>query len=263
MISDIKEREKLSVAIITLNAQRSLEGCLQSLFFADEIVLVDAGSTDETLAIARRYGAKVISQQWLGFGKQKQIAVAHTTYKWVLCIDADERITPPLQESIQRTLTKPSSAAYRLTRRNRFLGKWLSHGEGYPDYTVRLFDKTQARWSDDIVHEKVLVPGATGTLSGDLLHESEDGLLQYLAKQHRYTALQAQALYDSGERARFSKIMLSPLTRFLKFYVIRQGFRDGLPGFIHVALGCFNGFMKYAQLFELHYLAQAKENNHR
>jgi hypothetical protein len=139
-----------------------------------------------------------------------------------------------------------------MARRNRFLGRWLAHGEGYPDWSPRLFDRKHARWSDDAVHEKVLYAVTPGTLEGDLLHDSAEDLAVYLEKQNRYTSLAARQLYERGRTAGAAELVLSPVVRFLKFYVLRLGFLDGVPGLVHIAIGCMNSFHKYAKLIELH-----------
>ncbi|MFZ1899230.1 MAG: glycosyltransferase family 2 protein [Azonexus sp.] len=243
-------RQPLSVAIITLNAAAQLEACLKSARFADEIVVIDSGSNDGTQALAERHGARVIQQDWLGFGPQKQFAVEQASHDWVLCLDADERVTPQLQASIENALKNPSTAAFRFPRKNRFLGRYLKHGEGYPDWSLRLFDRRQARWSADAVHEKVETQSRIGELPGDLLHDSAESLAAYLAKQNRYTTLAADMAFAAGKRAGFARIVFSPLLRFLKFYFVRQGFRDGLPGLVHIAIGCFNSFVKYSKMLE-------------
>jgi glycosyltransferase involved in cell wall biosynthesis len=243
-------RQPLSVAIITLNAASQLEACLQSVRFADEVVVVDSGSTDGTPALAERHGARVIHQDWLGFGPQKQFAVDAAHHDWVLCLDADERVSPELQAAIEIALNSPSTAAFRFPRCNRFLGRYLRHGEGYPDWSLRLFDRRQACWSNDAVHEKVETNGRVVDLTGDLLHDSAESLATYLTKQNRYTTLAAEMALAAGKRASVGRIAISPLVRFIKFYFIRQGFRDGLPGLIHIAIGCFNSFMKYSKMLE-------------
>jgi glycosyltransferase involved in cell wall biosynthesis len=241
----------LSVVLITRNAAAQLPECLASVAFADEVVVVDSGSSDGTPAVAARYGARVLAKEWLGFGRQKQFAVAQAAHDWVLCLDADERVSPELAASLVRALDAPAARAYLMARRNRFLGRWLRHGEGYPDWSPRLFDRRQARWSDDEVHEKVLFTATPGTLAGDLLHESAEDIGRYLEKQNRYTTLAAEELHRRGGRAGIAKLMLSPLARFIKFYLLRLGFLDGLPGLAHVSIGCMNSFMKYAKLAEL------------
>lgn len=243
-------RQPLSVAIITLNAANQLAACLDSVRFADEVVVVDSGSTDGTAELAARHGARVIHQDWLGFGPQKQFAVDAARHDWVLCLDADERVSPALQQAIENALAQPSTSAFRFPRCNRFLGRYLKHGEGYPDWSLRLFDRRRARWSDDAVHEKVEADCAVGELAGDLLHDSAESLASYLTKQNRYTTLAAEMALAGGKRATAGRIVVSPLLRFVKFYLVRQGFRDGLPGLIHIAIGCFNSFLKYSKMLE-------------
>jgi glycosyltransferase involved in cell wall biosynthesis len=241
-----------SVVLITHNAAAQLPACLASVAFADDVVVVDSASSDGTPAVAAQLGARVLQQEWLGFGRQKQFAVEQAAHDWVLCLDADERLSPELAASLVRALEAPASTIYRMPRRNRFLGRWLRHGEGYPDWSARLFDRRTARWSDDAVHEKVLYAATPGTLEGDLLHDSAEDLARYLDKQNRYTTLAAQELHARGRRAGAPQLLLSPLVRFVKFYLLRLGFLDGVPGLVHISIGCMNSFFKYAKLIELH-----------
>lgn len=243
--------EPLSAVIITRDAASQIKACLDSVSFADEVVVVDSGSTDDTTGIAERCGARVIRQEWLGYGAQKRFAAGQARNNWVLSLDADERVSAELRESIGHELASPRFSAYQFPRRNRFMGRWLRHGEGYPDWSLRLFDRRQANWSDDAIHEKVVSSGPVGRLRGDLLHESEHGIADYLAKQNRYTTLQAEQLYARGKRAGVGKLVLSPLFRFIKFYFLRLGFLDGVPGLTHIVIGCLNSFAKYAKLREL------------
>ena len=241
----------LSVTIITHNAGAQLEACLKSASFADELVVVDAGSTDETVAIAGRQAARIVQKEWMGFGAQKQFAVDCASHDWVLCLDADERVSEALRQSILKELATPRAQAFEMARCNRFMGRWLKHGEGYPDWSLRFFDRRRARWSDDEVHEKVLASGPVARLGGDLLHESAESLERYLEKQNRYTTLQAERLRRNGRRAGAARLVLSPLARFIKFYILRLGFLDGVPGLVHVAIGCMNSFNKYAKLIAM------------
>jgi len=240
----------LSLVVITRDAAVDIADCVASASFATEVIVVDSGSRDDTVEIAARLGARVIDREWMGFGPQKQFAAAQATNDWVLCVDADERVSQALAASIAALFAEgsPRACAYAVARRNRFLGRWLAHGEGYPDWTVRLFDRRRARWSDDAVHERVIVYGAAGRLRGDLMHASAESLDAYIAKQNRYTSLQAAALHASGSRAGAMHLALSPLARFIRFYVLKLGFLDGAAGFAHIAIGAFASFLKYAKL---------------
>ena len=242
----------ISLCVITRDAATQLRDCLASVPFAAEIVVVDSGSVDDTVEIARGCGARVIARDWPGFGAQKNFAVGQAKHDWVLCLDADERLTPELAGAIDGAapdMTRAGApAAYAMARRNRFFGRWLAHGEGYPDWNVRLFDRRRARWSEDPVHEHVLADGPVTRLAGDLLHDSAESLDRYMTKQNRYTTLQAEAMHARGERAGTLRLVVSPLARFLRFYVVRLGCLDGAAGFVHIAIGCFNSFMKYAKL---------------
>jgi glycosyltransferase involved in cell wall biosynthesis len=244
-------RAPLSAVLITHNAAAQLDACLESLRFADEILVVDSGSTDATREIAARHGARIVDCEWRGFGLQKRHAVEQARHDWVFCVDADERATPELAAGIAAALAGPVTTVYRMPRRNRFLGRWLRHGEGYPDWSPRLFDRRSAQWSEDSVHEKVMYTATPGVLAGDLLHESAEDLAQYLDKQNRYTTLAAKQLYDAGRNAGFVELVFSPVVRFLKFYVFRLGMLDGVAGLVHIAIGCMNSHMKYAKLIEL------------
>lgn len=243
----------LSAVVITRNEAGRIRACLDGLAFADEIVVVDSGSSDDTVAIARAAGARVIAQDWLGYGAQKQFAVGQAAHDWVFCVDADEQPTSELRAEIEAVLRAPACMAYDHPRRNRFMGRYLRHGEGYPDRSLRLFHRGHARWSTDPIHEKVVVDAgvAVGHLSGDLLHHSEEGVDQYLAKQDRYTTLQAEQMLAAGKRAGLAKMLLSPLLRFVKFYFVRLGFLDGWPGLVHILIGCHNSYRKYGKLRRL------------
>ncbi len=241
----------LSVVIIAKDAAAQIGACIDSVVFADEVLVVDSGSDDETRAIADVRGCRVIEKEWLGFGPQKQFAVGEAKNDWVLCLDVDERVTALLESSIRTAVQTQNHHAWRMARRNRFLGRWLKHGEGYPDWSLRLFHRQFASWSNDPVHEAVITTVDVGTLKGDLLHDSAEDVRKYLAKQNRYSSLHADALFQQGVRAGYLKLFLSPLARFIKFYIIRLGFLDGGPGFAHVAVGCFAAFAKYAKLIEL------------
>lgn len=241
----------LSVAVIALDAEAQIGELLASVSFADEVLVVDSGSRDATVQLAQAQGARVVHKEWMGYGRQKQFAVQSAKHDWVLCLDVDERVTPRLAQAIGEALAGGGYRAWRMARRNRFLGTWLAHGEGYPDWSLRLFHRAHASWSNDDVHEAVLTTAEVGRLDGDLLHDSAEDVATYMAKQNRYTTLHAQALYRQGVRAGYATLFVNPLVRFIKFYVLKLGFLDGGPGFAHVVIGCNNTFHKYLKLIEL------------
>ncbi|HVE49123.1 MAG TPA: glycosyltransferase family 2 protein [Casimicrobiaceae bacterium] len=240
----------LSLVVIARDAAQDIAACLESAAFAADMVVVDSGSRDDTVEVAKRLGARVVHHAFEGFGPQKRFAVTQAMHDWVLCLDADERVSPALAASIAALFSNgtPSAAAYAMPRRNRFLGRWLAHGEGYPDWNVRLFDRRHAQWSDAVVHEHVISDEQVVRLAGDLLHASAESIETYVAKQNRYTTLQAEAMHARGETSGLARIALSPLARFIRFYVLRAGFLDGAAGFAHIAIGAFASFLKHAKL---------------
>ena len=245
-------KNKLTLVLITKNAEKSIAKCLDSAHWIPNKIVIDSGSTDHTVDIAKQAGATVIYQDWLGFGPQKQFAVMQAPTEWVLCLDADEFLSPELSKSIQALFKqKELQDAYKFPRSNKFLGRFLKHGEGYPDWSLRLFNKTKARWSEDLVHEKVVTldkPLKVGLLSGDLMHESSESISHYIEKQNRYTDIQAELMINSGKTLSCSRLIFSPLMRFVKFYFVKRGFLDGLPGFVHITIGCFAAFLKYLKV---------------
>jgi len=241
-----------TATIIALNESGNIIDCITSVSFFDEVLVVDSGSTDDTVALARSAGANVLQNPWPGFGLQKQFALEHARNDWVFSIDADERVTEELKRSITALLaTAPGNHGYVINRRNHFMGRRLRHGEGYPDWCLRLFNRRYGCWSSDPVHERVLLEGKVERLEGDLDHHSEESLEEYLRKQNNYTTLQAMHLQELGKKANPLKLITSPLIRFFKFYVLRLGFLDGVPGLVHILIGCFNSFSKYAKLREI------------
>lgn len=242
----------ISLVVITYNEERHLAQTIESCIgLVNEIIIVDSGSSDSTCQIAKGYDAKIMYNKFTGFGKQKQFAVSCASNDWVLCLDADETLSDTLKINIRELLNNPRDDAYNLTRCNKFMGKYLRHGAGYPDDGIRLFNKQTARWSDDIVHEKVIVDGTIGKLSGDYLHDSVDTLDKYLSKQNRYTTMQAETMNANGKKFKLSKLVLSPIWHFIKYYFIKLGFLDGVPGLVHILIGSWNSFVKYAKLYDL------------
>jgi glycosyltransferase involved in cell wall biosynthesis len=243
-------RPQLSAVLITRDAASQLQNCLESLHFVDEIVVIDSGSSDQTKAIAERFSARFEEHPWSGFGPQKNIAVSRASHDWVLCVDADEVVSGELADAIKAALLDPLAHVFEIARRNFFMGRYLRHGEGYPDWSIRLFDRRQARWSDDQVHERVMTeqPVARFKTHQDLLHRSAESLSRYIDKQNRYTTIQAEQMRAMGVTTSTAQLILSPMVRFIRFYIFRLGFLDGVPGLVHIAIGSFCSFMKYAKL---------------
>lgn len=249
----MSESLPLTLVVITKNAGEQFKKCLESTDWIPNKIVVDSGSSDQTVEIARSFGVEVFHQDWLGFGPQKQFAIEKAPTDWVLCLDADEFLSDELKESIQKLFKEESLLdAYKFPRSNKFLGRFLKHGEGYPDWSLRLFNKTKARWSNDLVHEKVVAINGNlsiGKLSGDLMHESGESISRYIEKQNRYTDIQAELMISKGKKVSITNIVVSPMIRFIKFYIVKAGFLDGIAGFSHVGIGCLATFLKYVKAY--------------
>lgn len=243
---------KLSVAIITYNEEERIQAALESVKWADDIVVVDARSTDRTVEIAHAYTDRITVRDWPGFVAQKNFALDQTRYEWVLSLDADERVSPALQEEIQRLCRSGMTAdAYYVPRRAYFLGRWIRHSGWYPDYKLRLFRKTHGRWQGGAVHESVHVTGTVQYFQSDLLHYPYCDLAHNLQTIDRYSTFGAQKLHAAGRRAHWYDVTVRPAFTFFKKYLLRQGFRDGYPGVFIAVLTSYANFAKYAKLWEL------------
>ena len=243
-------RKPLSVAVITLNEEERLADCLASVAFADEIVVVDSGSSDRTVAIAEAHGARVITQAWLGFGRQKQFAIDQCRHQWVLVLDADERIPPATAQEITAVLRQPAHVAYSLPRQNFFCGRWLKHAGWWPDRVVRLFDRTQARMSDRLVHEGLVVDGPVGQLQGVIVHQANRDIAHTLAKINDYSSAGAAELAKSGRKGSPWQAAARSAWAFVHNYLLRRGFLDGKEGFVQAVCDAVNVFFKHAKLWE-------------
>ena len=243
---------KLSVCIITFNEERNIVDCLESVKWADEIVVVDSGSTDRTVELCRRYTDRVLVLDWAGHVAQKNRAVESASNEWVFCIDADERVTEKLKGEIEAVLRgEPRHAGYTVPRLNRYLGRWIRHGSWYPDRKLRLFDRRRGRFTGSDPHDRVEVEGSVGKLTGDLLHFSYRNLSHHLEQMNRYTTTMAAKKLEAGVRFPLLRALLYPPAKFIKMYFLRQGFRDGAQGFILAAMGSIYEFLKYTKLWEL------------
>lgn len=242
---------RISVVIITNNEENNLRRCLESVKFADEIILNDSGSTDKTLDIAREFSCKVITTEFAGFGPAKQKALDLATGEWVLSIDADEEIDEELKSQIKSAIASGDCDGYLLNRKSQFLGRWITHSGWYPDRILRLFRRNAARFTDSRVHEKVEVAGRTGNLSGHILHYTDPNISHYLLKLDRYTTLSAQMLHRDGKPFHCWYLLLKPVAIWVKMYILKRGFLDGLQGFMLAGLSAFHVYCKYAKLWEL------------
>ena len=252
-------RERLSVVVITGNEAATIRGCLDSARFADEILVVDSFSTDDTVAIARSCGARVLQREFAGFARQKNWAIAQAAHEWVLQLDADERVTPELTEEILDLLSRrPAHEAYQVRRLNFFLGRPMRYtGWGF-DRVTRLF-RRHVRFKDVEVHEEIDLPGPLPTLRARLDHHSFRSFAQYLRKIDLYSEYGARRAHREGRRASLEKILLRPPARFLRLYVLRLGFLEGMHGLVLSALAAFSVYLKYARLWEIKVLAGRKE----
>jgi glycosyltransferase involved in cell wall biosynthesis len=245
-------RRRISAVVIALDEGKNIAACLESLRWADEIVVVDSGSSDGTREIARRYTDKVFEVPWKGFGPQKQAAVERATHDVVLNVDCDERVTPELAREIGGILSgSRMAAAYTVPRRTFLGGKEIRHCGWYPDRTTRLFDRARARFSADLVHERVEVSGETAPLEGHLLHYSFSGIGEMIPKIDRYSDLSARQMFERGKRCGIADLLLRPAFAFVRTYVLRLGFLDGVEGVVISATTGWLAFAKYAKLREL------------
>jgi len=253
----------LSVILITHNEVHRLKACLEAVSFADEWVVVDSGSTDGTVDLARQWGARVIQTvDWPGFGPQKQRALDAARGEWVLSVDADEIVSPDLARDILRIIqSNPTGpVAYRLARMSSLCGQWMRHGDWFPDPVLRLFRRDHGRFSTDIVHERVCIEGEVGNLSGLLMHHSIDSLDQLLTKLNRYSSERALQQYRAGKRGGLTSAVAHGSWAFARSYLLRRGFLDGALGFalaVSIAEGTFWRYLKIAQLARDHRRSQA------
>lgn len=239
---------KISATIITLNEERNVARAIESLRCADEIVVVDSGSTDRTMEIAANLGARVVESAWPGYANQKNHAAAQASYDWILSIDADESLSEALEAEIWRLKKSgPQYDAYTMPRMAQYLGRWIRHSGWYPDRKVRLYDRRKATWVGKFVHESVRVSGRIGHLDANLLHFTCDSLSEHLRTMDRYTTLAAQQLLESGETVTFTRILVTPPWTFFQTYVLKLGFLDGVEGLAIANMAALYNFVKYAK----------------
>lgn len=243
---------KLSVTVITQDESAHIDAALDSAAWADEVIVVDSGSTDDTTARAARHGARVLRRDWTGYGDQKNFAAAQASNDWILVLDADERVTPDLAREIRELLASdPPDAAYRMARVTNYLGKWIRTTDWYPNYLLRLYDRRRARWSNRPVHESLEIDGTVGKLRHELLHYPYRDVSDHLRRIDKYTSLAAQHMLTQGRRGGIGAIVVYPPAAFLRNYVARGGFRQGSAGLIISALNSYYVMLKFVKLWEL------------
>ncbi len=246
-------KEKLSAVVIVQNEEENLPGCLESLAFADEIIVCDGGSTDATVEIAEKSGARVVHRHFDGFSNQKNFVIDQAEGPWILSLDADERITPELRSEIIVLLASSEiqTDGFNMPRKGYFGDRWIKHGGWWPDYNLRLFRKDKGRFVDREVHECVKVDGSVEKMSGAIVHLTYRDTSDYLKRMERYSTLAAVQADREGKKALWIDIVLRPLFTFFRMYVLRRGFLDGYIGFKLAVLYAVYTFAKYAKLREI------------
>jgi len=245
-------RPRLSVVVITKDEAECVRACLESVAWADELIVVDAESTDKTAQIAREFTDHVYVRPWPGFAAQKNFGLEQATGDWTLSVDADEEVSQELRNEIEAVLAAsgPVCAGYRIPRRNLFWGRFIRHGGLYPDWQLRLFRRGRGRFVDRAVHESVEVQGEVGRLRAALVHRSYRDVADFLARADRYSTLAAEEWLVGGRPARLRDLVLRPAGRFLSMYVAHAGFLDGWRGFLLAALYAYYVFIRSAKVWE-------------
>ena len=241
---------KIAVIILTFNEEKNIADCIRSAAFADEVLVVDSGSTDETLSLARSLGARVAAHPMEGFAAQRNFALKATEADWVFYLDADERLTPAAGEAIRRLADNAERFAYEICRHNIVFGQSMRYGAHRPDWSLRLYPRDAVTW-EGVVHERAVVSVPVRRMPGEILHYTYDTWATYLTKFNRYTTLAAEKLAAEGRRAGLTSLLLHPPFTFFKMYVLKLGFLDGFLGFSMSVMAALSVFMKYLRLAEL------------
>ena len=241
----------LSIIIITKNEALNIRECIEAVKWADEIIVVDSGSTDDTVAICRELTPHVYIHDWPGFGIQKNRALDYASKDWVLSLDADERVTPELRAEIEATMREGKALGYEVPRLSSFCGRFMRHSGWYPDYVLRLFRRGRARFSDNLVHERLIMDSKTERLTGLLLHYAFENLEEVLHKTNQYSTAGAQMQFQRGRQSSLSGAVLRGLWSFVRSYVLRAGFLDGREGFMLAVSNAEGTYYRYVKLMLL------------
>jgi glycosyltransferase involved in cell wall biosynthesis len=243
---------RVTVTIITRNEAAHIGAAIDSAAWADEVVVVDSGSSDDTVALARAKGVRVEFRPWSGWVDQKNFATSLSANDWILSLDADERITPALAQEIRGTLREtPPHVAYKVPRVTFHLGRWIRTTDFYPDYQTRLYDRRSARWSGQYVHESIAAIGSIGKLTQELEHYSYADLSDHLERINTYSTLAARQMYERGRRASALDLLVQGPAAFLRNYILRRGVFDGAVGLLLSTVNAYSVFLKFAKLWEL------------
>jgi len=247
---------KISATIITCNEEENIREACESLAWADEIIVVDSGSTDKTIEIAESLGARVIRRQWAGFSDQKQFAAEQAVHDWIFSLDADERVSEELRAAIsdlRKNSDKEVADGYRVARRSYYQGRWIRGGGWYPDWQLRLYKKARGHWGPRLIHESVKMDSdaRVGKLPGDILHNTgKDSAYHHRMIGERYAPLAAQQMLEDGRRTTPLKIAVAAPTAFVSSYILKGGFRDGLAGLSIASFAAHHAFLKHLMLWE-------------
>ncbi len=248
----VAKMEKLSIVIITKNEEKNIRRCLESVSWADEIVVVDSGSWDGTIDICKDYNCKVIRTDWLGFGKTKQLAVNSASHNWVLSIDADEEVTVELENEIKKVLSSDKNEnGYHIKRCSFYLGKMIRYCGWNTDFPLRLFNKEHGNFNDSILHESVSVHGTVERITASLRHYTYTSITSHIERINRYTSLGAKQDFEKGKRTSPLGAAFRGLFKFLKMYILQRGFLDGREGFVLSVISGYGVGLKYFKLWEL------------
>ena len=239
---------KISATIITHNEERNLPRAIESLRCADEIVVVDSGSSDRTVEIAEKLGARVVDSPWPGYANQKNLAAERAEHDWILSLDADESVSEALEAEIWHLKKNGAEFdAYTMPRMARYLGRWIRHSGWYPDRKVRLYHRAKATWEGEYVHESVKVAGTLGHMEGNLLHFTCDSLSEHIKTMDRYTTLAAEQLVASRRQIGWTELLLDPPWTFINTFLLKRGFLDGIEGLAIAYMAAHYNFLKYAK----------------